>query len=216
MTIDRIQTFLRRTFRGVWRTPELSKLWDSRRITAEGAQKTKRGRRRRAERRSKGRQRQRGIRGARETRRRAGGRRKGGGGGEGRRKRTGSTGGGLRGVAGAEAGADFFRFIVFERTGMALLLGDSNFRKHIENRFTFNFQLPCQIVDSNLAHPPFRPPDCSAKSSYQPHGFSFQARATTCVSARESHLLLLFGRSRLLRGFSSYFLPTIFFNGVGG
>ena len=127
--------------------------------------------------------------------------------------RPGRPAGGLRCAAGAEAGTDFFRFMVFERTGMALLLGDSNFRKYIENRLTFDFQLPCQIVDSNLAHPPFRPPDCSAKSSYQPHGFSFQVRAAACVSPRESHLLLLLGRSRLLRGFSSYFLPTIFFHG---
>ena len=38
---------------------------------------------------------------------------------------------------------------------MSLLLGDSDFRKYIENSFTLNFQLPCQIVDSNLAHPLF-------------------------------------------------------------
>jgi glyoxylase-like metal-dependent hydrolase (beta-lactamase superfamily II) len=93
---------------------------------------------------------------------------------------------------------------------MALLLGDSDFGKHIENGLTFDFQLSCQIVDSNLAHPPFRPPDCSAKSSYQPHGVSFQVRAAACVSARESHLLLLLGRSRLLRGFSCFFSLSSF------
>ena len=37
---------------------------------------------------------------------------------------------------------------------MRLLLGDANFRKNVENRFAFNFQLPGQIVDSNLTHPP--------------------------------------------------------------
>src|SRR6266849_3961576 len=58
-------------------------------------------------------------------------------------------------AGGAELRAHFFRFMVFERTGMALLLGDSNLGKYIENRFAFDFQLPCQIVDSNLAHPPF-------------------------------------------------------------
>ena len=79
--------------------------------------------------------------------------------------------------------------------------------------FAFDFQLSCQIVDSNLAHPPFRPPDCSAKSSYQPHGVSFQVRAAASVCAKEPHLLLLLGRSRLLRGFRSFFLPTIFFDG---
>jgi hypothetical protein len=120
--------------------------------------------------------------------------------------------GGLRLAGGAEAGTHFIRFVVFERTGMALLLGDPDFRKHIENRFAFDFQLPCQIVDSNLAHPPFHPPDCSAKSSYQPHGVSSQVRAAVFVSAKESHLLLLPGRSRFLRGFSRLFLPTIFFD----
>jgi hypothetical protein len=38
---------------------------------------------------------------------------------------------------------------------MGLLLGDANFRQDIENSFTFDFQLPGQIVDSNLTHPPF-------------------------------------------------------------
>src|SRR6476660_5014049 len=68
------------------------------------------------------------------------------------------------------------RFVVFNGTGMSLLLGDSDFLKYIENSFTLNFQLPCQIVNSNLAHPLFLPPHCPAKSSYQPHGFSFQFR----------------------------------------
>jgi hypothetical protein len=116
----------------------------------------------------------------------------------------------------AEAGTHFIRFMVFERTGMALLLGDSDFRKHIENGLALDFQLSCQIVDSNLAHPPFRPPDCSAKSSYQPR-VSFQVRASASVCAKEPHLLLLLGRSRLLRGFSTFFLTsmTSIFYGVG-
>jgi len=61
----------------------------------------------------------------------------------------------LRLTGRAELRAHLVRFMVFERTGVALLLGDSNLRKYIENRFTFNFQLPCQIVDSNLTHLPF-------------------------------------------------------------
>ena len=67
-------------------------------------------------------------------------------------------------------GAHLLRFVVFERTGVRLLLGDTNFRKNVENRLAFDFQLPSQIVDSNLTHPPFLPPDCPAKSSCQPHG----------------------------------------------
>ncbi len=38
---------------------------------------------------------------------------------------------------------------------MSLLLRDSNLLKYVENGFAFDFQLPSQIVDSNLAHPPF-------------------------------------------------------------
>jgi len=63
--------------------------------------------------------------------------------------------GNLRLAGGADMQAHFFRFVVFERTGMALLLSNSDLGKYIENRFAFDFQLPCQIVDSNLAHPPF-------------------------------------------------------------
>jgi hypothetical protein len=44
-----------------------------------------------------------------------------------------SAAGGLCRAGSAEAGADFIGLMVFERTGMALLLGDSDFRKHIEN-----------------------------------------------------------------------------------
>jgi MFS family permease len=40
MTIDRIQTFLRRTFRGLWRSPDFRKLWVSLTITSYGAQIT--------------------------------------------------------------------------------------------------------------------------------------------------------------------------------
>ena len=123
------------------------------------------------------------------------------------------TAGGLRGGGSAEAGTHFIRFVVFERTGMALFLGNSDFGKHIENGLAFDFQFSRQIVDSNLAHPPFRPPDCSAKSSYQPR-VSFQVRASASVCAKEPHLLLLLGRSRLLRGFSFFFCPTIFFDGI--
>jgi hypothetical protein len=38
---------------------------------------------------------------------------------------------------------------------MRLLLGDAYFRKYVENSFAFDFQLPGQIVNSNLAHPLF-------------------------------------------------------------
>jgi hypothetical protein len=53
-----------------------------------------------------------------------------------------------------EVRTNFFRFVLFERTGMRLLLGDTNFGQYIENGFAFDFQFPGQIVDSNLTHPP--------------------------------------------------------------
>jgi hypothetical protein len=54
----------------------------------------------------------------------------------------------------AEMGANFLGFVLFERTGVRFLLGDTDFSQHIENRFAFDFQLPGQIIDSNLTHPP--------------------------------------------------------------
>ncbi len=76
------------------------------------------------------------------------------------------------GFAGAaQFRAHLFGFMLFQRTGVGLLLGDPNFGKHIKNRLALDFQFPGQIVDSNLAHLPsiF---ELSAKSSFQPHGIS--------------------------------------------
>jgi hypothetical protein len=61
----------------------------------------------------------------------------------------------LRFTRGAKVCAQLLRFVFFHGTGVRLLLRDAYFRKCVENRFAFNFQLPGQIVDSNLAHPPF-------------------------------------------------------------
>jgi len=52
-------------------------------------------------------------------------------------------------------GAHLLSLVVLERTGVRLLLGDTSFRKNVENCLAFNFQLPSQIVDSNLTHPPY-------------------------------------------------------------
>lgn len=62
----------------------------------------------------------------------------------------------------AKVGAHFLRFVLFNRTGMRLLLGDPDQFKNIEKSFAFDFQFPRQIVDSNLAHPPLFPPDYPA------------------------------------------------------
>ena len=53
-----------------------------------------------------------------------------------------------------EVYANFFRFMLFERAGMRLLLGDADFCQDIENGLAFDFQFPGQIVNSNLTHPP--------------------------------------------------------------
>jgi hypothetical protein len=55
-----------------------------------------------------------------------------------------------------------FGLVVFQRTGMGLFLGHSDFREDIENSLAFDFQFPGQIVDSNLTHPPFLCPATSA------------------------------------------------------
>jgi hypothetical protein len=62
---------------------------------------------------------------------------------------------GLRFAGGTQIGAHLLRFVFFHGTGVRLLLSDAYFRKCVENRFAFDFQLPGQIVNSNLAHPPF-------------------------------------------------------------
>jgi hypothetical protein len=61
----------------------------------------------------------------------------------------------------AEVSPNFYRFVLFERAGMGFLLGDADFGQHIENRFALDFQLPGQIVNSNLTHPPL----CSSEPS---------------------------------------------------
>ena len=58
----------------------------------------------------------------------------------------------------AEVGPHLFRFMLFERTGMGLLLGHSDERQHVENGLALDFQFSGEIVDSNLAHPAFLVP----------------------------------------------------------
>jgi hypothetical protein len=51
---------------------------------------------------------------------------------------------GLRGGAFARAtqtDADFLRLMLFQRTGMRLLLGHPNFSQYVENGFALDFQL---------------------------------------------------------------------------
>jgi hypothetical protein len=41
---------------------------------------------------------------------------------------------------------------------MGFLFRDPNLWEHVKNGFALDFQFSGQIVDSNLAHPPFVPP----------------------------------------------------------
>ena len=58
-----------------------------------------------------------------------------------------------------EVGAHLFRLVFLQRAGMGFLLGDSYFGQYIENGLALDFELPGQIIDSNLTHQPF---PCSA------------------------------------------------------
>jgi hypothetical protein len=64
-----------------------------------------------------------------------------------------------------EMRAHLLGFMLLDRAGMGLLLGYADNGQHIENGFTFDFQLPGQIVYSNLTHPPFISSACSVKPS---------------------------------------------------
>jgi hypothetical protein len=78
---------------------------------------------------------------------------------------TGRLGGGLGFAGASNAGTHLFGFVLFDGTGMGLLLGDADFNQGIENDLALDFQLSGQIVDSNLTHPPFLSSDRPAKSS---------------------------------------------------
>jgi hypothetical protein len=67
---------------------------------------------------------------------------------------------------GAEVSADQLRFVLFQRTGVRLLLGNADEWESVENSFALDFQLPGQIIDSNLTHPLSFPSACPAKFAY--------------------------------------------------
>jgi hypothetical protein len=81
---------------------------------------------------------------------------------------------------------------------MGLLLRHPDERKRVENGFAFNFQLPGEIVDSNLAHPAFLVPRAVLRSSSQPHGVSvLHSHAIEDVCA--CHLFSCFGSGAIFR-----------------
>jgi hypothetical protein len=86
---------------------------------------------------------------------------------------SGSSGGRLRFAGGAEVNAYLLCFVLFQRTGMRLLLSHPDHWQHVENSSAFDFQLPGEIVDSNLTHPAFRYLRAVLKSSSRPHGVNW-------------------------------------------
>jgi len=63
--------------------------------------------------------------------------------------------------------ANLLRFVVFQRTGMGLAAGQAELRQYVKNLSALDFHLACEIVDSNLTHPPLfkmcypKPVSCS-------------------------------------------------------
>jgi hypothetical protein len=49
--------------------------------------------------------------------------------------------------------AHLLSFIGFNRAGVRLGLGHANSRKSVQNGPALYLKLPCEIVDSNFAHP---------------------------------------------------------------
>jgi len=45
-----------------------------------------------------------------------------------------------------------FRFVYTDGTGMGFLLGYADQWQDVQDGFAFDFQLSCQIIDSNLIH----------------------------------------------------------------
>ena len=62
------------------------------------------------------------------------------------------------------------RFIQFERTGVSLLLSDTNLRQDVKDRLALDFQFSRQIVNSNLTHPPTCFSDFPLSVHCYPHG----------------------------------------------
>jgi len=54
--------------------------------------------------------------------------------------------------AGRHAPPDLQRYVVVERTGMGLLIGDAQFWQQIQNDVRLDFELSSQLVNANLTH----------------------------------------------------------------
>lgn len=58
------------------------------------------------------------------------------------------------GLGSAQLRANLLRLEILQRAGVGLAAGQAQFRQYVENLPAFDFHLACEIVDSNLTHPP--------------------------------------------------------------
>ncbi len=47
---------------------------------------------------------------------------------------------------------DYFRHRLINRAGVGFLLGDTELRQHVDDGMRRDFQLPCELIDSNFTH----------------------------------------------------------------
>ena len=50
--------------------------------------------------------------------------------------------------------ANLLRLVILQRTGVGLAVGQAQFRQYVKNLPALDFHLACEIVDTNLTHPP--------------------------------------------------------------
>jgi hypothetical protein len=64
-------------------------------------------------------------------------------------------GGGMAtGLGSAQLSANLLRLEILQRAGVGLATGQAQFCQYIQNLPALDFHLACEIVDSNLTHPP--------------------------------------------------------------
>jgi len=50
--------------------------------------------------------------------------------------------------------ANLLRLVILQRTGMGLPVSQAEFRQYVKNLPALDFHLACEIIDTNLTHPP--------------------------------------------------------------
>jgi len=94
---------------------------------------------------------------------------------------------GCGGIVAVEMNAHLLRFVCLERARVGLAGGQTEFRQNVKNLFALDFHLACEIVDTNLTHPPLfellrpKPVRCSSL----PLGCGVQSTCSECRCDRE-------------------------------